>query len=220
MKHFEYKIIYSKRKSIALQIKDDGMLLVRAPFRTAKERIEEIISNNKLWIEKRLAILEKEKNKYKTENVDGIFYMGKLYKSQLTTSRQMYLKDDVFFVPPTFQKKDYMDFLKKEILSYTKEKASFYAHIMNVKYKDIRISKAKSYWGCYSPHNKIIRFSLYLMLCPAFVIDYVVVHELCHIVDRFHSRQFYELVETYYKDYKAAKKWLRENKHITSFLGA
>ena len=94
----------------------------------------------------------------------------------------------------------------KEVLSY---KTAKYAEIMGLKYGRITITGAKGRFGsCSSKGN--IAYSYRLMLYPDEAIDYVVVHELAHLVEMNHSPRFYAVVASVLPDYKERKKLLKK----------
>ncbi len=103
---------------------------------------------------------------------------------------------------------------RKAAMDYIPKRVAYYAGIMDVSYSKISIRDAKTRWGsCSSSGN--LSFSWRLMLAPFSVLDYVVVHELCHRVHMNHSKEFWHLVEHYIPDYKIKRKWLKENgKHL------
>ena len=81
---------------------------------------------------------------------------------------------------------------------------------MNVRYGRITIRSQRTRWGsCSSKGN--LNFNCMLMLCPDDVIDYVIVHELCHRKEMNHSPRFWQLVASILPDYKAPRRWLKEN---------
>ena len=100
--------------------------------------------------------------------------------------------------------------LCQKALSVIPDKVKYYAEIMGVTYGRITIRNQKTRWGsCSSKGN--LNFNCLLMLMPDKVLDYVVVHELCHLKQMNHSKKFWKEVERYMPDYKNYKKWLNEN---------
>ena len=90
------------------------------------------------------------------------------------------------------------------------ERVAYYAQIMAVRYGRITIRNQRTRWGsCSSKGN--LNFNCLLMLVPPRVMDYVVVHELCHLKQMNHSKAFWLLVENVLPDYKESRKWLKEN---------
>ena len=107
--------------------------------------------------------------------------------------------------------------LKEKALIQILPRVEYYAKCMNVetKYKHIWITAAKTKrWSCSNTWKLL--FHRRLSELPLFVLDYVIVHELAHLVHFNHSTSFWSLVEEYYPDYKHTKKWLKENGHSRS----
>ena len=167
----EYEIKYSKRRTIALSVKDDK-LIVRAPFFTPKTKIDEIVYSHRNWIAKSL-----EKQRIKNARFEGL------------TDEQ--IKE-----------------LKRCARIILTQKTEHYANIMGLKYGRITITSAKTSFGSCSEKGNI-SYSYRLMLYPEDAIDYVVVHELSHLVFMNHSAEFYKLVETVLPDYKRRRKMLK-----------
>jgi predicted metal-dependent hydrolase len=101
--------------------------------------------------------------------------------------------------------------LKAFLKKYVERKTAFYAELMgNLTYNKVRIKYAKSLWGsCSSTGN--LSFNVRLIHYPPAVIDYVIVHELAHLVHRNHSKDFWNYVEQFYPTYKKARGVLRKN---------
>lgn len=94
------------------------------------------------------------------------------------------------------------------------ERAVYYSEIMGVKFGRISIKTQKTLWGSCSGQGNL-NFNCILMLCPEEVRNYVVIHELCHLREMNHSKNFWNLVEKYCPDYKAHRAWLKnEGKNI------
>lgn len=98
--------------------------------------------------------------------------------------------------------------LKQAALRYIPERTAYFSGIMGLQPAGVKITAAKKRFGSCSGKNSLC-FSLYLMAYPKEAIDYVVVHELAHIVYKNHGKAFYALIETYLPDYQQRRKLLK-----------
>lgn len=178
------KIIRSNRKTLAIQINPDLSVTVRAPMYAPQSDIERILREKEGWIQKHIEkIREQEEKKKETQ--------GESVESEYLTNEEI--------------KK-----LADKALQYIPKRVSYYAKQIGVTYGKITIRNQKTRWGsCSSKGN--LNFNCLLMLTPSEVINYVVVHELCHRKEMNHSVAFWAEVEKVLPDYKEQVKWLKEN---------
>ena len=102
----------------------------------------------------------------------------------------------------------------KDIIS---DRVHVHAENMGLNYNNIRIKTLKSRWGsCSSLRN--LNFNWVLIMCPIEIIDYVVIHELAHLVHMNHSAKFWSLVEDYCPDYKSSINWLKVHQGIIHLM--
>ena len=109
--------------------------------------------------------------------------------------------------------------LAEEALKVVPERVEYFAKVIGVTYGKITVRNQKTRWGsCSSKGN--LNFNCLLMLAPPEVLDYVVVHELCHRKQMNHSKAFWLEVEKVLPNYKEVRKWLKEegSQMITLFL--
>ena len=105
---------------------------------------------------------------------------------------------------------DEIDSLKAGAKPIIEEKVRLFADKIGVKYGKITIRNQKTRYGsCTAKGN--LNFNCLIMLMPEKIIDYVIVHELCHIKEMNHSRRFWNEVESILPDYKERRKWLKQN---------
>lgn len=100
--------------------------------------------------------------------------------------------------------------LADQALDYIPKRAAYYAEIMQVGYGRITIRNQKTRWGSCSAKGNL-NFNCLLMLAPQEIIDYVVVHELCHRKQMNHSKAFWQEVENVMPDYRVHRKWLKDH---------
>ncbi len=99
--------------------------------------------------------------------------------------------------------------LADQALQVIPDRVRHYAALIGVSYGRITIRNQKSKWGSCSAKGNL-NFNCLLMLCPPEVLDYVVVHELCHRKEMNHSPKFWAEVEKYAPDFKIQRKWLKD----------
>ena len=184
------KIIRSNRKTLAIQINPDLSVTVRAPMYAPQSDIERILREKENWIQKHIEkIREQEAKRKKTQGEKGEY--GESAEREYLTNEEI--------------KK-----LADKALQHIPKRVSYYAKQIGVTYEKITIRNQKTRWGsCSSKGN--LNFNCLLMLTPPEVIDYVIVHELCHRKEMNHSVAFWAEVEKVLPDYKEQVKWLKEN---------
>ncbi len=168
----EYVLIRSRRRTVALEVKKDLTVVVRAPLKMPKREIDAFLNRHEKWLEGALArTAEKAK------------------KSAETAERE--------------------EELRSAAAAYLPQKTAEWAKIMGVSPAGIKITAAKTRFGSCSGKNSIC-YSWRLMAYPEKAVEYVVVHELAHILQKNHSPAFYALVAKYLPDWKERRALLRE----------
>ncbi|AWB11025.1 hypothetical protein TDSAC_1689 [Thermodesulfobium acidiphilum] len=214
------KIIRSKRKTIALQITDNATLIVKAPFGIDEKRIWEVIQKHSNWIEnKKKEIEARDLKVLKKEfvNGEGFLYLGKYYKLYIVDNQDIPLKlEDNFYLSRSFLDKArgvFIDWYKKEAFNIISERVKWYAQKSNLKYSKINITNAQKRWGSCSSNGNL-NFSYRLIMAPISVIDYVVVHELAHLKEKNHGKNFWIKVRMLMPDYKKHENWLKRYNYM------
>ena len=167
-----YQIIRSNRKTISIQIKPGGEVVVRCPARMRAEEVRRFVESKAVWLQKHLAGAAEQ-------------------------------------VAEPFTPEQMAQF-REQARELVTRRAEYYAPLVGVRFGRISIRAQHTRWGsCSSKGN--LNFNCLLALVPPEVADYVVVHELCHLKELNHSPRFWAEVERVIPDYKAHKKWLRDN---------
>ncbi len=210
------QIIRSKRKTLALIVKPDGSLVVRAPLRSSDKAIREFVGSNAKWIEKKQAEVLAFPRPIPKHYIPGerFMYLGNAYPLEIVRGQKKpLLLVESFKLAESAQSKAKSTFegwyrmQAKRILT---ERVNLYASQYGLQYKKVGITSARTRWGSCGV-NGSLNFSWHLILAPMEVVDYVVVHELVHTVFHNHSKRFWNKVEAIMPDYKERRKWLREN---------
>lgn len=211
-----YKLIRSKRRTIALAVTADASLIVRAPMNTPLSYIERLVSTKIDWIRKAIARVSSRPRPVVHEYIEGesFWYLGKSYKLTIVKKTDKKLVFRSGFILSAKEKKHARELLilwyKNEAKMKLAERVEWSARRAGIFYKSIKITTANRRWGSCSTSGNL-NFSWRLIMAPLSVIDYVVVHELAHLEHRNHSRAFWNTVKVMYPDYEKAKNWLRQN---------
>lgn len=219
----EIIIKYKRIKNIYIRVKPDLNIHVTAPKRVAKKYIKEIIEKRKEWIEERIETMQK-KNIHdisikKLEDGNEIFYLGKSYmlktiKSKreniIIAGRMMYMyvniKNDFQNNGDKRKKELLLDiWYKKEATKLFDELIKKYSSLMNIKVETFAVKKLKSKWGSCDTAKKHIVLNLELIKYPIYAIEYIILHEMAHLIYPNHSKNFYNMVALYMPEWKKAK---------------
>jgi len=210
-----HKLVRSKRRTLSLIVETDGMLTVRAPLRMKEADIRQFIEEKKDWIKRKQAQALRDAP-VPRQYLDGerFLYLGKEAPLRIVPDQKPALiMDKVFKLTKSAQPQAESVFeawYKKQARMVLTERVKFFAQKYGFKVGKIRISSARTRWGSYSSKGTL-SFTWRLVMAPLEIIDYVVLHELCHLKEMNHSRAFWERVETILPDYKRRRKWLKKN---------
>ncbi len=215
------EIIRSRRKTIALQVSHDARLIVRVPFSTSEKLIRKIIYEKRSWIlKKQEEAKEKYKKVYSKEfvNGEGFLFLGNSYKLYVVDNVEFSLifNNENFFLSRKLlnkAKEIFIKWYKKQAYKKISERIAIYSKISGINYNKLKITNARKRWGSCSSNGNL-NFTWRLIMAPLQVIDYVIVHELVHIKERNHSKNFWNKVRIILPYYETQKKWLKKNGHL------
>ena len=209
------KLVRSKRKTLSLIVENDGTLTVRAPLRLKEADIQRFIEAKADWIKRKQANIRKIAVTPR-QYVDGdtFLYLGKEISLRLVPDRKPALVlDGVFKLAKSAQPRAESVFevwYKEQARAVLAVRVDFFSRKYGFEVEKIRISSARTRWGSCSA-KKTLSFTWRVVMAPPEVIDYVVVHELCHLRELNHSRSFWAQVEAILPGYKSTRKWLKHN---------
>ena len=213
------QIIRTKRKTIALIVKPDGSLLVRAPMRATNKSIQEFVSRNTQWIEKTRVKIKAVSPPRPKQYLPGeeFEYLGNAYPLEIVVeqNKDLLLEDGKFKLAASSQDKAETVFerwYKQQARQILTERVEFHACQNGFEYCSIGITSARTRWGSCSAKGAL-NFSWRLIQAPMEAVDYVVIHELVHTVIHDHSRKYWRKLEQTLPDYRERRKWLKSNGH-------
>lgn len=228
----EYKVVRSHRKTLSLQVRH-GQVLVRAPYSVDEAFINTLVQKKSAWLKAKIA-QQSQVDDFCCDFTQGstLFLFGQLVTLHITFSKQArtFLAEDAdnlqvlhIALAERNQKKLINNTLlatavKKQIEKYFKQQAeeiiplkvTTYSQLTSLKPTSIKIRQYRSRWGSCNNRGEL-SFNYLLMMLPTHVIDYVVIHELCHLQHLNHSKDFWQLVARYFPNYNQAKQWIKSN---------
>jgi predicted metal-dependent hydrolase len=211
------KIITSNRsKRISLKANIDGIYVI-VPGSTSHHEIVSFIESKREWISKSLIYFEKI-----TQGLDPaliqrskLLFLGEPYDIQIVRDKISYvvlsesLKRITVHSPNSDKRKKTMvDFYHQHTSRILDGRIPVLASKLNLNFNHISIRHYRSKWGSCSP-KKNLSFNTMLSALPSNVIDYVIIHELLHILELNHSRRFWELIRLNRPTHEYERKWLR-----------
>jgi hypothetical protein len=216
----DFELIRSRRRTIALIVRHDGRLVVRAPLRAPEKLIREFVVSKADWVRKKQAQTQAERLPAR-RYVEGEHfpYLGKSYPLKYVGPQRPALKlGSAFRLSRSARSRARAAFLrwyKTRSAQVLAERVNRIALEHGFVYRQIRISSARTRWGSCSSRGTL-SFSYRLVMAPLEVVDYVVVHELVHLKIRNHSKKFWAQVAAILPDYKRHVTWLKKNgKYLT-----
>lgn len=207
----EVNVQYGKRKKIALQVDSFGIISVKAPKGTSEEIIINAVQQHGKLILEKLQTIEKARKvpqPREYEDEGQFLHLGKEYSLHelidIGNLNEEELKIKL--------KKFYFSSCKKII----NERVTQYQIELRVKPKSIDIVESRTKWGSCSSDKKLT-FNYRLAMAPIEVIDYVIIHELCHLHHMNHDRSFWRRVGSIMPDYKEKEEYLARHGRDMTF---
>ena len=221
MEGFEFQVEVKRtdrRKSASIQL-DGSLVRVVVPKSLSDSRIRELISKRTTWIKTKL----KERSEYpllkSKEYVSGetFPYLGKNYRLKVVEGRNPSLKlKNGFLVATICDRKGEQKTIKMLLENWyrrhaevrLREKTERLAKIVGISPSSVTIKNYKSRWGSCSIKGEIT-YNWRIILAPHRIVDYVVVHELCHLLEHNHSPRYWRHVESNVDDLRECRDWLK-----------
>ena len=221
-----YELIRSKKRkySIAMKIRRDGVLQINVPFATSNADIESFIRSKYHWIQKIRNKHAKQPTPRQAnyEYGEHHYFLGKSYPLQLITAAKskIELTNDSFLV---FHRKN--SNIQNMLFAWYRQQAKNYFEVRThqlqqqfnfPKIRQIKLRKMKARFGSCSS-DAVITYNIHLIKAAPDLIDYVIIHELCHLIHHNHGKGFYQLQSRCNPQWRAHKTRLNEQNLIYTF---
>jgi predicted metal-dependent hydrolase len=220
-----YELVRSRKrkKTLTLQVKRDGTIVLLAPYRFSGEEADRFFRDKEAWVRKKLAGKQEDSDspdlKRKFLPGDTFLFHGDPYPLEIVDSDKsapLTLSHGVFMLRSDKRaegSKVFADWYKLQARQEFVERVNYYGRRFNLVPTGLTITSARTRYGSCSPSNRI-SLCFRLIMAPYPAMDYVILHELAHIKEKNHSRRFWSFLETILPGYKAERRWLKENGHL------
>ena len=218
---FKCEVVRSKRKTFALYIKYQKAV-VRCPLRASKAEINEFVRKNHTWIQERLLeerLLEQEmlniersaKIFFRARELTIIFKEGRKQRILVNGNKFIIQGHKLTSAKAKIQVEKY---LIEKANDYIIPRARALAEYLGVgkKITKIKLRKNKSKWG-HCTSQGVIQYNWLIMLAPYSIIDYMITHEVCHLIYMDHSKHYWDLLESICPNYEHYIEWLKAHEH-------
>ena len=220
---FDYELIRTSRRTMAIHIDPQKGVIVRAPKRTKESEIRRLLEKKIQWINKHLALTRQKASEIPRHNFmagDIFLFRGEEYSLVFETAKKNSVDiaghyTIVSLKPETSQEK-VPDILKKWYIARAREifneRVTVYSPDIGAKPVRIAVRGQSKRWGSCSAKGNI-NLNWKLVMAPPSILDYVVAHELCHLKHPNHQSEFWKLLGTIMPDYASRRYWLKQNGH-------
>lgn len=213
VKTFEYKLdgkkynvemVIKNNKNTYIKVKEDLTIYVTTNMFTTKRMVKNLLDEQQDFLRK---VISKMKNRNEKEN--EFYYLGEKYDIIKVPFDKLEIDDYKIYVS---DEKALQKWLKKKTLEVFEERLNYCYQLFeeNIPFPKLKIRKMKTRWGVCNRRDLSVTLNSKLIRYNTFIIDYVVIHELSHLVHFDHSKEFWQTVEKYMPNYKKAVKVLKE----------
>jgi len=221
-KKLGFEVSYRNRRTLAIQVSPMEKIQVFSPNGLSEDYIIEKVRSKGSWILKKFAeFKEAGFLPFKKQFVTGesFLYLGKilwlhvLLNSDLARPKIELTQNNIFICSPSKEQELIRESLRKwykeEAKKIILKKVEHFSKICAANPLEVKIKEQKRRWGSCSFRGNIY-FNWRIIMAPDQVIDYIVVHEIAHLIHKNHSPVFYKMVESILPDYKKRRKWLKD----------
>ncbi|MGO1500564.1 MAG: M48 family metallopeptidase [Marinobacter sp.] len=209
-----------RRKSADIRV-EKGAVSIVVPVSTSVEKIDQLLITKRQWIKEKIALQQGLNPASTKQYVSGeaFPYLGRNYRLKVEEGNfapVKLLNGRLVVTLPNGTEQPHMirnalvRWYKRKAAQKLAEKVERFAPIVGVEPAGVGIRTFKSRWGSCTAKGKL-EFNWQIMMAPNRMVDYVVIHELCHLIRHDHSPEFWREVARVMPEYQRCREWLREN---------
>lgn len=211
----------SKAKNVNIKLSVENGLEVVVPSAYPMDKVEPLLKSRESWILEKLAVIKRrteQKKAYSLEERKAVSFLGKPYRL-VTVYQQgnpsVQIVDDKLVVMLCQEHQDKIPiiierWLRLQAKHVILQRLELAKQKLQIDYNQVFIKDQKTRWGSCSGQRNL-NFNFRLVMAPLPVVDYLVAHELAHLVEMNHSKKFWDLVASICPDYKIHRQWLRDH---------
>lgn len=209
----------NKRRRLTITVERDRSIVVHAPAGMSDERIRKVVESKRRWIHEKT----NHPQKYQAlphppgkEMVSGesALYLGRQYRIEMVKRSSDGIRFSRRFLVPAKQGAKRAEALREWYIGKAGEKlvprVKLHARQLGVDLAEVKITSNRYRWGSCTLQNNV-NFNWRLIKAPMFVIDYVIVHELAHLIEANHTPRFWNVVRAQTPTMDKAKAWLKDH---------
>ncbi|MDD3223793.1 MAG: SprT family zinc-dependent metalloprotease [Clostridium sp.] len=218
--NIEFELIYSKRKTMQISIEPAGKITVKAPFGISSDTIISAVKNKAPWILKKLTLFKNMdiKPAHKYTSGEKFLYLGSEIELKVEISnmlKEAYIENNKLIVTvksaePKLIRNSIEKLYRQKTMEKVTAKVNYFQKYFDTHPRNIKVKEQKRRWASCTYYNDLL-FNYRCSMAKETVIDYIVVHEMCHMPFKNHSKDFWNLVGTIIPTYNKSKEWLKIN---------
>lgn len=218
----DFDIVRSSRKTLGIHIGQGGQVLVKAPAWVSRSQIREAVLGKSPWIREKADLARRGdalKITHRFAQGEPFLYLGRTYPLYIRYDPAMKnvcvdLTEDEFVIEtPAIHgavlEMAVLKWYRENALKLMEQRVQYYGQIFGALPSKVIVREQKSRWGSCNSKGEL-RLNWKLIMAPPGILDYVVVHELCHLKEMNHSPRFWNLVETLCPQYRQCRQWLKD----------
>ena len=216
-----FDIEYRKRKTIEIGVEPPDIVTVIAPEDISDEVLLKYVSKKAKWIVQKLheiSVVQSQRWDREYVNGEAFMYLGRNYslviKDDLSLKKPLTkLYQGKFIILSPTRNQDNMkasmeSWYRQKTLEKVTERIEYYQRYFDVQPTSIKVKEQKKRWASCTSKKELL-FNWRCVMAPSWVLDYIVVHEMCHMIHMDHSKDFWLLLKNILSDYKKRREWLR-----------
>jgi predicted metal-dependent hydrolase len=223
MIELEYQTVPSpKRKKLTITVERDRTIIVHAPQGTSEEEVRRVMDAKRQWILTKLRHPQKYQDRLhppgkEVVNGESAPYLGTDYRIEVTETASGEIEFSHIFMVPVVHQAKRREVLRDWYIARAGEKilprVEQHARELGVRFAAAKIVDNRYRWGSCTVNDNV-NFNWRLIKAPMFVINYVIVHELAHLIEANHTSRFWSIVRANTPSMEKAKAWLKEHGQI------